>query len=280
MGRAKLRMELIPKEKTRLTTYQKRKLGILKKASEFTILCDVDTIMIITPPNSNEPEVWPENNPDQMKKGIASYKSKKGETGKKTYNLNDFFVDRKRKIEDELMKARKKNMEAKYSTWFDGLNSLPEHQLRQFVAMLEPKETDAKTRLEFKKRSMNINYPYMLNFGNKPTMFQFPGLGLGNPNPELDDHVQLMNPRHVMNHWFSNEAPSTSYMPMNREPMASYGYQGLVYDNNLNTFLSFQRPHLVQGGVLSEFVPQELESQVNNGGAGDNVIDDRRERIM
>nr|GEV29901.1 transcription factor, MADS-box [Tanacetum cinerariifolium] len=199
MGRAKLRMELIKKGKTRITTYHKRKLGILKKASEFSILCDVDTIMIITPPNSSEPE-----------------------------------------IEDDLMKARKKNIEAKYSTWFDVLDSLSEHQLRQFVDTLEPKENEAKTRLEFMKRSMNINYPYMLNFGNKPTMIHFPGLGLGlgNPNPELDD-VQLMKPRHVMNHWFCNDAPSTSYMPVKHEPVAGYGYQGLVYDNNLNTFLSF-----------------------------------------
>ncbi|PWA76885.1 transcription factor, MADS-box [Artemisia annua] len=266
MGRAKLRMELIAKEKTRITTYQKRKLGIIKKASEFTILCDVDTVMIITPPNSNEPEVWPEN-PDQIRKGIASYKSKKGETGKRTYNLNDFFEDRKKKIEDELMKARRKNMEAKYSTWFDALNSLPEHHLRQFVAMLEGKERDARDRLEFKKRNMNIIYPYMLNFGNKPSMLHFAGLGLGlglgNTDPEL------MNPRH---------------MPMNREPMAAYGYPlvdygGNVYDNNLNnSFLSFQQqPHLVQGGMLSEFEPQEHESHVSNGGAAsDYVTDDRR----
>nr|GEY64051.1 MADS-box transcription factor [Tanacetum cinerariifolium] len=40
MGCAKLRMELIKKEKTRITTYHKRKLGILKKAIEFSILCD------------------------------------------------------------------------------------------------------------------------------------------------------------------------------------------------------------------------------------------------
>nr|GEY18653.1 transcription factor, MADS-box [Tanacetum cinerariifolium] len=172
MGRAKLRMELIKKEKTRITTYHKRKLGILKKASEFSILCDVDTIMIITPPNS----IYP--------------------------SINE----------------------------------------RQFVDTLEPKENEAKTRLEFMKRSMNINYPYMLNFGNKPTMVHFPGLGLG----ELDD-VQPMKPRQVMNHWFCNDAPSTSYMPVKHEPVVGYGYQGLVYDNNLNTFLSFQRPHLVQG---------------------------------
>ncbi|GKC15575.1 agamous-like MADS-box protein AGL82 [Tanacetum coccineum] len=254
MGRAKLRMELIPKEKTRMTSYHKRKLGIIKKASEFSILCDVDTVMIINPPNSNEPEVWPEN-PDQIKKGIASYKSKKGETRKRTYNLNDFFQDRRKKIEDELMKARKKNMEAKYSTWFDALNSLPEHQLRQFVAKLEQREHDARTRLEFKKRNMNIIYPYMHNFGNMPSMYHFGGLGLGKPDPELDY-------RHML---------------MNREPMAAYGYPlvdygGNVYDNNSNNpYLSFhlQQP-LVQGGMLSQFEPQEHESHVRNGGAGDD----------
>ncbi|KAJ0551569.1 putative transcription factor MADS-type1 family [Helianthus annuus] len=61
MGRAKLKMELIAKEKTRNTTYHKRKQGIIKKANEFSILCDVDTSIIIFPPNSNEPEIWPEN---------------------------------------------------------------------------------------------------------------------------------------------------------------------------------------------------------------------------
>nr|XP_043625829.1 agamous-like MADS-box protein AGL82 [Erigeron canadensis] len=100
MGRAKLRMELIPKEKTRITTYQKRKRGMIKKAKEFSTLCDVNTVMFILPPDSNEPEVWPEN-PELIKKTIAFYKTKKGDSGKKTYALNDFFEDRKKKIKDE-----------------------------------------------------------------------------------------------------------------------------------------------------------------------------------
>nr|GFA29182.1 agamous-like MADS-box protein AGL82 [Tanacetum cinerariifolium] len=290
MGRAMLRMELIPKEKTQITTYQRRKCGIIKKANEFTILCDVDTVMIINPPNSNETEVWPKN-PDQIKKGIASYKYKKGETRKRTYNLNDFFQDRRKKIEDKLMKARKKNMEAKYLTWFHALNSLPEHQLRQFAAKLEQKEHDARTRLEFKKRNMNITYPYTHKFGNMPSMYHVTGLGLGKPYPELDH-------RHML---------------MNREPMAAHGYLSvdygrIVYDNNLNhSHLSFhqqqplvkggknkpylschqqkallqggnnpyllfhQHQGLVQGGMLSQFEPQEHDFHASNGGAGDVI---------
>nr|GEZ07823.1 agamous-like MADS-box protein AGL82 [Tanacetum cinerariifolium] len=267
MGHAKLRMELIPKEKTRITTYQRRKRGIIKKASEFTILCDVDTVMVINPPNSNEIEVWPKN-PDQIKKGIASYKSKKGETGKRTYNLNDFFQDRRKKIEDELMKARKKNMEDKYLMWFNALNSLPEHQLRQFAAKLEQKEHDARTRLDFKKRNMNITYPYTHKFGNMPSMYHVAGLGLGKPYPELDH-------RHML---------------MNREPMAAHGYlsQPLVQGGN-NPYFSFhqrkpllqsgnnpyssfhQQQALVQGGMLSQFEPQEHDFHASNGGAGDVI---------
>nr|GEW45688.1 transcription factor, MADS-box [Tanacetum cinerariifolium] len=155
-------------------------------------------------------------------------------------------------IEDEPMKARKKNMEAKYSTWFDALNSLPEHQLRQFAAKLEQREHDARTRLEFKKRNMNITYPCPHNFGNMPSMYHFAGLGLGLGKLDLKlDH------RHML---------------MNREPMAAHGYpsKALLQGGN-NPYLSFhQQQGLVQGGELSQFEPQEHDFHASNGGVGDS----------
>nr|GEW45689.1 agamous-like MADS-box protein AGL82 [Tanacetum cinerariifolium] len=178
MGRAKLRMELIPKEKTRITTYRKRK---------------------------------------------------RGKTGKRTYNLNDFFQDRRKKNEEELMKARKKNMEAKYSTWFDALNSLPEHQLRQFAAKLEQREHDARTRLEFKKRNMNIISPYTAGLDL--------GLGLGKPDPEL-------NHRHML---------------MNRELMAAYGYPSVDYGRNVTL------ADRVFFAELNEVLPRELAEDGSSG---------------
>nr|GFA06921.1 agamous-like MADS-box protein AGL82 [Tanacetum cinerariifolium] len=156
-------------------------------------------------------------------------------------------------IEDEPMKARKKNMEAKYSTWFDALNSLPEHQLRQFAAKLEQREHDARTRLEFKKRNMNITYPCPHNFGNMPSMYHFAGLGLGLGKLDLKlDH------RHML---------------MNREPMAAHGYpsKALLQGGN-NPYLSFhQQQGLVQGGELSQFEPQEHDFHASNGGVGDVI---------
>ncbi|XP_024979035.1 agamous-like MADS-box protein AGL82 [Cynara cardunculus var. scolymus] len=279
MGRAKLKMELITKEKTRNTTYQKRKHGIIKKANEFTILCDVDTVMIVYPPNSNHPEIWPEN-PNQINKTIASYKAKKSESGKRTYDLNDFFQDRKKKIEDELVKARKKNMEAKYSTWFEELNGLSEGQLRQFAVGLENKENIVRAHLELKKRSLNMQMPFRFELENNQ-----PGIHYVGPHPSLDQ-VQGMNMNmnhHLMNHdlgWF-NEAPSTSFIPLKRE-MGGFGYPvfegGVVYDNS-NPW-AFQP--VVQCGLMPDLALQD--SHVMNydayDGVGDFVMDDHRGRFM
>ncbi|MFS7978867.1 putative transcription factor MADS-type1 family [Helianthus anomalus] len=270
MGRAKLKMELIAKEKTRNTTYHKRKQGIIKKANEFSILCDVDTSIIIFPPDSNEPEIWPEN-PDKIKKNIASYTSKKDETGKRTYDLQDFYEDRKKKIEDELVKARKKNMEAKYATWFDDLDRLNELQLRQFAMQLEDKENLVRAYLELKKRNMNnIQLPFMFD----PMVHYNQGLGShsGLDHGHVMNHMSLDH-GHVMNHmshdggWFG-DAPITQ---LKREQLG-FGYYpvfdgGLVYDNP-NLPWGLQQP-VVHGGVGGVM-------QDNHNGVGEFVMDDQR----
>ncbi|KAI3774454.1 hypothetical protein L1987_49011 [Smallanthus sonchifolius] len=249
MGRAKLRMELIPKEKTRNTTYHKRKLGIIKKATEFTILCDVDTVIIIYPPNSDKPEIWPEN-PNKVKKIIAWYNAKKGDSGKRSYGLNDFFEDRKKKIEDELVKTRKKNMEARYSTWFDEFNALTESQLRQFAEWLENRENVVRADLEFRKR-------------NIPVVFDQGGFG-------VDHHG------HVMNTWGYGDVGS--FVPLKREPV---GFAYPVYDSGMvHAYDSvnqwgFPGP-VVHGGVMQEFARMEQESLVGVSGVGEFVMNDHR----
>ncbi|KAL0335275.1 UNVERIFIED_CONTAM: Agamous-like MADS-box protein [Sesamum radiatum] len=161
-------MELISKEKSRNITFKKRKEGLIRKMHEFTTLCDVSACMIIYGPKqdkggSNDPEIWPQDL-DEVRRIIDIYKSKNRDSGNKTFGLSDFFHDRKRKIEDELAKLRKKNMEAKYPTWLEFMNSRTEPQFRQFAAALSNKAEYVNSRIEFLKRSskegfsdMNVN---------------------------------------------------------------------------------------------------------------------------
>ncbi|KAI3715622.1 hypothetical protein L6452_22608 [Arctium lappa] len=222
--------------------------------------------------------IWPEN-PDQIKKTIASYKAKKSESGKRTYDLNDFFQDRKKKIEDELMKARKRNMEAKYSTWFDELNGLSEGQLRQFAIGLENKERIVRNHLELKKRTFNMlmAIPFSFKLENNQ-----PGIHYMDSYPSLDQ-VQVVN-HQLMNHdigWF-NDAASTSFA-LKRE-MGSFGYLmidgGVIYDNS-NPWAFHPLQPVTQCDMMPDLSLQDPHvNQDAYDGVGDFVIDDHRGRFM
>ncbi|KAL1544636.1 agamous-like MADS-box protein AGL82 [Salvia divinorum] len=147
MGRAKLKMELIEKEKSRNTTFKKRKEGLIRKLNEFTTLCDVNACMIIYGPNQGRPEIWPPQNPEQVRRIIELYKSKNS-SGIKKISVVNFFKDRKKQIEEELTKLRRKNLEAKYPTRPDLLNVINEPQLRQLHAILTDKADYVRSRIE------------------------------------------------------------------------------------------------------------------------------------
>ena len=51
MGRNKIPIQKIEKERLRSTTYLKRKKGLLKKAMELSVLCDIDILLGIYPKN-------------------------------------------------------------------------------------------------------------------------------------------------------------------------------------------------------------------------------------
>ncbi|CAA2998542.1 agamous-like MADS-box AGL80 [Olea europaea subsp. europaea] len=169
MGRAKLNMELISKEKSRNITFKKRKEGLMRKMHEFTTLCDVSACMIIYPPtqdkNTVEPEIWPQNL-EETRRIIDIYENKKKDSGNKTYGLSDFFNERNQKIEDELEKLRNKNKEAKYPTWIKLMDELSEIQLREFYALLSNKAEYVKSRIEMLKRNANEFDMNMMDLGH------------------------------------------------------------------------------------------------------------------
>ncbi|KAI3699860.1 hypothetical protein L2E82_44455 [Cichorium intybus] len=148
MGRAKVHMEPINDIKKRKFTFHKRKDALIKKAYQLKTLCDIKVSMIICS-DYQEPQIFP-SDPPEFNALIDLYKQQRNmDPGKIRYfGLSEYFNERKTKIEDELTKAKKKNLEAKYPTWFDFLSSSSEVQLREFALGLGVKIDLVKRKIE------------------------------------------------------------------------------------------------------------------------------------
>ncbi|XP_006349424.1 agamous-like MADS-box protein AGL19 [Solanum tuberosum] len=172
MGRAKLKMELITKEKSRNATFKKRKEGLLKKLYEFTTLCNVNGLMIMYGPkqgngSDSSPEIWTNSSgsttttttkslqqqQQEIENLIDEYKKENSlQSGStKTFGLSDYFVDRNKKVEEEFIKLRKMNMEKKYPCWLEFMDQLSEFKLRDFLTLLDDKVENVKTRINMLK---------------------------------------------------------------------------------------------------------------------------------
>ncbi|KAI3899642.1 hypothetical protein MKW92_025329 [Papaver armeniacum] len=152
MGRAKLKLELIAKEKSRNSTYSKRKVGLRKKLHEFKTLCGVDTLMIAYGPKQGdrpvEVETFP-SEPDQVNEIIKRYQQVPEEDKeKRTLTLKNFFEDQKRKSEAELVELRKKNRKLQNIS-LDDLVTVD--QLQQLYHSLDVKKELVEQRIKSMK---------------------------------------------------------------------------------------------------------------------------------
>ncbi|XP_055819246.1 agamous-like MADS-box protein AGL19 [Solanum dulcamara] len=175
MGRAKLKMELITKEKSRNATFKKRKEGLLKKLYEFTTLCNVNGLMIMYGPkqangSDSNPEIWTNSSGNsittkslqeqEIQNLIEEYKKENSlQSGStKTFGLSDYFVDRNKKVEEEFIKLRKMNMEKKYPCWLEFMDQLSEFKLREFLTLLDDKVENVKSRINLLKGNFSSDY--------------------------------------------------------------------------------------------------------------------------
>ncbi|ESQ42876.1 hypothetical protein EUTSA_v10015661mg [Eutrema salsugineum] len=94
MGRKMVKMARITNEKTRITTYRKRKLCLYKKAKEFSTLCGVKTCLIVYGPSRAgdevvmEPELWPEKE-NEVREIISKYRETASSSCTKTYSVQE-----------------------------------------------------------------------------------------------------------------------------------------------------------------------------------------------
>ncbi|XP_042493275.1 agamous-like MADS-box protein AGL82 [Macadamia integrifolia] len=154
MGRAKVKLELIAKERSRNTTFQKRKKGLKKKTYEFSTLCGVDACLIILGPKQGdrfvEPETWPENREDVLNI-IEQFRNSSSEgPGKRHIGIPEFLEDQTKKVRTKLAELRLHKDKGKYPTWDDRINNLSEDQLKNLIASLDSK-------LELVKLMIDLN---------------------------------------------------------------------------------------------------------------------------
>jgi len=155
MGRGRISMELIQKEKSRKTTFQKRKNGLMKKVNEFSILCDVDVCVILYAPNFEgqgftEPETWPKDK-REVQRILQKYYNTTSDRRPKIYDVQEYFKERMKKVEFEISKVRRDKIKMKYPSWDESYNSLGIEQLRSFASMLDSKLDACNQRMHMLK---------------------------------------------------------------------------------------------------------------------------------
>ncbi|CAH9145497.1 unnamed protein product [Cuscuta epithymum] len=221
MGRAKLNLELIPNKKSLNLTFKKRKEGILKKIKEFTTLCDVNACMIIyglpDEAQSSDPTIWPTDR-SKVERMIQVYKEKGAENGARAYGLPNFYMDRKKKAEEELKKLKQKKLESKYPTCPKLLDGLSKPELENFVSFLDRKLRASNTRLE------------MINFSNN----SYKNL----EEEELFCHFRHDNDDYIINNMNSNPGLDNSGFVTPLQQVVRYDrhHPNMILDNPINYY--------------------------------------------
>ena len=89
MGRNKIKIERIKSERNRNITYIKRKKGLIKKAMELSVLCDVNIFLCLISKNSNQKSLFCSS--DSVDDFIQKYITIPIKA-EETYNLKDVNI--------------------------------------------------------------------------------------------------------------------------------------------------------------------------------------------
>ncbi|XP_028785488.1 agamous-like MADS-box protein AGL29 [Neltuma alba] len=200
MGRRKLTMKTLQSRNARRALFERRKKGLLKKASELSTLCGIDACVIIFPPPDSEnpkAETFPQD-PTQLIRNLQEYNAKKKcpEKRRKNYDLREFFTDRKNQVEAETSGVREQRLKMLCPTWDDSFDNLGEDQMRMFIAALDCKlqECDQTIGLLNAKKS---EIPVVPNMSDEANVVSDPIKRLiGDDNTDLMEsyplHAQML----------------------------------------------------------------------------------------
>jgi hypothetical protein len=109
MARSKVIVKYIANDSTRKATCKKRTMGVIKKAGELSILCDVDVCVFILPEGESQaPQVWP-SLPEATRMVDRLRAMPELDQCKKKMDGEAYVRERISKMEEQLRKAEREN---------------------------------------------------------------------------------------------------------------------------------------------------------------------------
>ncbi|XP_057444264.1 agamous-like MADS-box protein AGL8 [Lotus japonicus] len=185
MGRAKVILKPIEKKNARRLTFSQRKKGLIKKVSDFHKFCGNEACLIVYDGDgTGEPEVWPPE-PSKVHSILEKYehqRSSKDRPATKTFDLENFFDNRKVMVEAEIARVKKEIFKMKYPTWDPCFNELTMEQLSFFMAKLSAKIEACDHRIDMLKKERQSE-AVVTAFDNMQNMAQ--------ESAETSNHSQL-----------------------------------------------------------------------------------------
>lgn len=155
MGRKRITLNCIQNDKARKIVFIQRSKGLLKKISDFSIMCGAEACLIVYDGDGDaRPITWP-SDPTMVHSIIEKYKQKKNEKAPKAFDLEDFFENRKDMVQYEISRVQKEILKIKYPTWGPCFSNTGEEQLRALIAILDAKigACDKKINMLKKEKS-------------------------------------------------------------------------------------------------------------------------------
>ncbi|XP_022847659.1 agamous-like MADS-box protein AGL11 [Olea europaea var. sylvestris] len=228
MGRTKLTLELRNNHKACRVTFEKRRKGLEKKAYELSTLCGVKIGMILYGPAEGDepvkPIIWPENR-EEIENLISSYKKRSDDDCRqRTYDLSFFFKNKVKKVQEELVRTRNKDIETKYPTWVASYDNLTYDELKYFSSLLQAKIENVKSRINLMNQNqMNAQsvqeniYVYQPKLYYQQQQFLMPQI--------IDGSFNMADPRLMMMPMNDGTSSSSSnYICNDEDTFGNYTY--------------------------------------------------------
>ncbi|KAL5996883.1 hypothetical protein ACLOJK_007806 [Asimina triloba] len=245
MGRVKLAMKLIEDPKARKLTFNKRKKGLMKKALEFSILCDVNTCFICYKKDSDQLITWPESL-EAVKPIVRRYlMTSKEERVKREIGLS--LLDGKKVARGK----QKSTNQPMFPTWDDRLNSWSVPALHKLASILDEKIEMVSKRIQLLRSSNPCLVQSSRRCAVSKSNFPLPPFPLSFVKPE----EQLYSANDFLH---TQAASGTSVMPM-PNPLPHFRKF-----SDTNNFSSMSTTHalLNQESSMSKLPPFIPESSI------------------